>query len=467
MPNFASAITVSLPTALLLMSLSGCNWVDSTGVQGATVAFSLRNAEPVAISEGVALTAALNGEGAQLKNWSWQIDGADVRNRCAAFDGFDETLAAMSLPEACSDTSACMVAIDETSSDTDATRFTLQMPSLRAPVALSYRLQATRDDGALVERQQLLCGLAINEAPEALDDSYLLRPGEALTVMSGSSNSLLANDSDDDDVRNTALTVDSIISQPAHAAQFSVDSLGGFLYEPVGNLPVGANGYAEDSFVYSLTDGIHQVTATANLRIVDDNQAPVQLQAVPDIQLTAVAATEAVQPIAQLLDLSVYFSDPDGDSLTYSVSSELLPVSGNITLSSDGQLRAEPELIDIGLYRLDIVVSDGIESISDVFLLSVAEPGGSLSNKEPTALDISNRIVRNQFRYDVSRFFSDPDGDELVFSAQGLPDDVEIDFDGVISGQASDDNRGSWLVRVYADDNRGGTVSDAFRLDIR
>lgn len=467
MPDFASTFKGTLPTVLLILTLSGCNWVDSTGRQGATVDVSLRNAEPVALSESVAVSAPLVGEGADLKNWSWQVDDSDLRSQCAVFDGFDESLSSASLVDACSDPSACQFAIDETSSDSDATRFTLQLPSLRAPVALNYRLQAIRDDGALVERQQLICGLAINEAPEAADDDYLVRPGTVLVVDAGSEISLLANDSDDNDIRNAALRINSIITQPSHAAQFSFDDRGGFLYEPDATKTVDAGDSIEDSFVYSLTDGLHAVRATATVRIVASNVDPIQRQAVPDLQVTAVAGIEAVNQEAQVFDLSTYFSDPDGDSLYYTLSSERLPASGTISISTNGQLRAEPTLLDIGRYQLEIVVSDGIASITDDFLLTVLEPWPSEDNSDPVAQDISNRIVSNTFQYDVSRFFSDPDDDELTFTALGLPDSVEIDTDGIISGQAGSNNRGSWLIRVSANDNRGGIVSDAFRLDIR
>ncbi|MGQ7843153.1 Ig-like domain-containing protein [Granulosicoccus sp. 3-233] len=467
MNHYASAITGRLPLVLLLFSLAGCDWVDSTGVQGATVTASLRNGEALPLTENVPLTAPLAGEGAELTGWRWEIDGTDVQGRCNAFNGFDEQLAVDSLNDACSDRNNCSFAIDETSSEDSATSFTLQLPSLRAPVALSYRLLANRSDGTVLERQQLFCGLSINEAPSADDDNYLAIPGEVLVVAADAGNSLLANDKDDDDVRNSALTVSGIITQPAHAAQFSFDPDGGFLYEPRSDIPLDARGFAEDRFVYSVTDGLHQVTGTAVLRVAADNEAPVRLQAVPDTSLTVTAGIETSSPEAQLLDLSIYFSDPDGDTLTFFIPAEQLPASGNITLSPAGLLRAEPNLTDIGRYRIELLVSDGLESISDAFLLSVVEPDADPDNTAPRVSDISNRIVRKKFKYDIRRFFSDPDGDTLEFSAEGLPDDVEISTKGVISGESGRSNQGRWLVRVNASDGKGGTVSDAFQLDIR
>ncbi len=51
MHNPARTRTYQLLAALLLMNVSACGWVDSTGVQGTTVAVALRNAQPVAIIE--------------------------------------------------------------------------------------------------------------------------------------------------------------------------------------------------------------------------------------------------------------------------------------------------------------------------------------------------------------------------------------------------------------------------------
>ncbi len=144
-----------------------------------------------------------------------------------------------------------------------------------------------------------------------------------------------------------------------------------------------------------------------------------------------------------------------------------MPVSGNVTLSSEGQLRTQVSLDDIGSYRLEIEASDGLDTVSDTFTLRVVESWRSTRNHTPDVTDIRNQVVRNRFSYNVSDFFSDIDDDELSFSATGMPEDVFISTSGVISGQASVDNRGKWVIRVTADDGNGGTVSDGFQLQIK
>ena len=465
MHNPARTRTYQLLTALLFMNVSACGWVDSTGVQGTTVAVALRNAQPVAILEGTSLTAPLAGAGADLRNWRWQLDESDVRNDCASISGFDEQLAATSLADACSESGECSVLMEESGDEYNTTVFTLTMPMLRSPVALNYRLSATRDDDAIVEREQLLCGLSVNEAPVAIDDTYLAPLDELLIINPSDSNSLLANDYDDDDIRNTELIVTGIMREPAYASQFSFDAMGGFIYAASTVAPVNSDGYAEDSFVYSITDGLHVTQATAFIRIGSGNTAPAQTQQIPDLTINAAFAFST--PESLQFDLSQYFIDADGDSLHFSVATYQLPASGNVTLSSDGQLHTRLSIDDIGTYRLEIEASDGLDTVSDTFTLRIVEPVQSTPNNTPDVTDIRNQTVKNSFSYNVSEYFSDKDSDELSFSATGLPEDVFISTRGVISGQASKDNRGKWNVRVTADDGNGGTVSDVFQLKIK
>ncbi len=465
MYNPARPCTKRLLAALLLMNVSACGWVDSTGVQGTTVAVALRNAQPVAIVEGTSLTAPLAGEGADLRNWRWELDESDVRSRCTGISGFEEQLAATSLAGACSETGECRVFMEESSDENNTTVFTLSMPALRSPVALNYRLNATRDDGAVVEREQLLCGLSVNEAPVASDNSYLAQLDELLVISPSDSNNLLSNDLDDDDIRNTALSVTGITRKPAYASQFSFDDKGGFIYAVSAMAPVNSNGYAEDSFVYSITDGLHVTQATAFIRIGSGNTAPTQTQSIPDLSINA--ATAFSTPEILQFDLATYFIDADGDSLHFTIATDQMPVSGNVTLSSEGQLRTQVSLDDIGSYRLEIEASDGLDTVSDTFTLRVVESWRSTRNHTPDVTDIRNQAVRNRFSYNVSDFFSDIDDDELSFSATGMPEDVFISTSGVISGQASVDNRGKWVIRVTADDGNGGTVSDGFQLQIK
>lgn len=463
--NFTRAIAIVWSTSLLV----ACGWVDSTGVQGTTggsVGASdagLRNAQPVGILEEVAQTANLVGEGSNLTNWTWTILDSDSGNRCQSISGFDTNLSASTLDAACSAGSDCTVAIDESSGD-QGTQFTLRMPKLRAPVALSYQLSTTRDDGAQVIRQQYLCGLSINEAPTANNDQFTVSRGIARVVSAEDPDNLLANDNDDDDVRNQPLqVVTTAVQAPQHASRFSLGSDGSFIYQAAEDAPLNNNGTYEDSFIYAVTDGLHTVNATAFINIVDNNSAPRQLRPVPD--LTFQVSDAPLSSAIERLDLTRYFTDPDNDKLTYSAMEGSLPANKHIAVSPDGVLSVLPREGDIGQWHVFMEVSDGLRSIADDFIVTIDE-AHQQPNRRPIAEDINNRIVQNTFSYDVSEFFSDPDGDALTFRARGLPANVSISADGVISGTANGRNRGTWFVLISAADGAGLATTDGFLLII-
>jgi len=291
MNNHSKKAVQLLIVSASTVTLGACGWVDSAGSQGGTLtvetpvinAGALRNAQPLPISEDTAVSVSLAGEGSQLRNWIWTENNSSSTNRCDSINGFDRNHAETTLENACTDAESCSILVEEFASD-NTTDFTLTMPQLRAPVAISYNISAVRDDGAIVTRQQTLCGISINEAPVAVDDDYVIRRQSAKIVMSTDSDNLLNNDYDDDDVRNSSLRVITTpIRAPQFASEFSLGNDGGFVYQPATNLPINSAGITEDSFVYQMTDGIHTVEATANIKITGNNESPVEIRQIPDL----------------------------------------------------------------------------------------------------------------------------------------------------------------------------------------
>jgi len=186
-----------------------------------------------------------------------------------------------------------------------------------------------------------------------------------------------------------------------------------------------------DSVGITVTDGVFDVESEITIRLVNFNTGPSIASRIPDFVVT-VADDEG---IAIDLDLSPYFSDIDDDPLQFR-----------------------------GSDSIRVFATDGLEEVRDTFRLTVKDERPA--NNAPEVDDIDNRDVSGSFVYDVSVFFSDPDGDTLSFSAAYLPDDVRLSNDGVITGVATDRNRGNRFIEIEATDNRGGSVSDGFRLSI-
>ena len=451
-----------------LCTLSACGWVDSTGAQTLEIVSTegLRNAQPLTITENTAVTAQLLGEGSNLQNWIWTAENKNEIDRCAGIDGFDTNFAVSSLAEACASQADCSIGISESVSMGN-TQFSVTMPTLQAPVAISYDVSTTREDGATVSRQQLLCGVSVNEAPQALDDSYVGRHASVLVVNASDADNLLSNDVDDVDFRNSPLQVITTpVREPLYASQFSLDSNGGFTYEVSQNAPVNSSGITEDSFAYAITDGIHTVSANVIVKIIGTNEAPEQLQQIPDLLFTAADGVSDAH--IRQLDLSVNFRDPDGDKLFFQ--SDDIDSTFGLTLSTQGILVADASILDVNQWRATIQVSDGVENISSSFVVTIRLPDAikhTGGNAIPTVTDIRNSSFTDTVNYDVSPFFTDIDkDDQLTFTARGLPAGIQIRADGVIEGDVDASNRGRVFVRVTAEDGYGGSVTDGFNLTL-
>ena len=277
-----------------------------------------------------------------------------------------------SLYEACTSQTDCSILINE-SDYMSSTQFTITMPELKSPLAMSYSITTTGNDEAIITRQQLLCGVSINEAPQAVDDNYSVQRNSALIVDAGDYNNLLSNDLDDTDFRNTKLQiVGAPVSEPLYAASFNLDAHGGFIYQALTEAPVNSSGDVEDSFAYATTDGIHTVTAQVFITTFDANEAPERLQQIPDLVFSATDGLSDSH--VRQVDLSQYYWDPDGDSLTFQ-SNDFESTDG-LTLSTKGILTAQglPNGVQI---RADGVIEGTVDASNQgrSFVKVTAEDG--------------------------------------------------------------------------------------------
>lgn len=452
----------------LAVILSGCGWVDSTGRQAnsnqANVDPSLivvNAGESIAVNEKTTSTMVFSGVDNTTSGWSWQLlEGQGNIDACVSYNGFQRNIATNSLAQSCSESNSCTLQIEEQLNN-GITQFDINTPALRAPAALQLLFKSTSTSGADIERRQTLCAISINESPDANEDRYSVMRGGLLQVSGSSDEGLLANDSDDIDVRNQPLRVDPTpVRPPRHAQVFSIESDGGFIYEPTSTAPLSTNGSISDSFTYSVTDGTHISLATVSIKVTEFNSAPFLVTDIPSIEIEVNDS-----PIDEHLYLTDYFLDGEDDELMFKVLNDSLPVSGTLQLGSNGVLAGTPTAEASGMYEVRVTADDGIEESDARFLLSIVRNGER--NRNPSVTDIENTTVRDSFAYDVSEFFFDADGDNLYYTAINLPPGVSISSTGVIAGTADASNRGNWLIRVTVNDGNGGEIDDGFRLRIR
>jgi hypothetical protein len=106
-------------------------------------------------------------------------------------------------------------------------------------------------------------------------------------------------------------------------------------------------------------------------------------------------------------------SDPDGDELTYTASG--LPPTATLHRSL-GALTWTPGFADAGDYAVELTVSDGVLSAQALFELTVRNV-----NRPPEVTVAAVHHVKAGGTLVFTATGSDPDGDELTFTAAPLP----------------------------------------------
>ena len=110
------------------------------------------------------------------------------------------------------------------------------------------------------------------------------------------------------------------------------------------------------------------------------------------------------------MDVSEYFDDPDGDALSYSVANSDATV---VSASVAGGVVALTAVTQ-GVSTVTVTASDpdGLSAEQDIAV--------TVPNRTPIALDtIPSRtlLAGNTLEFDLARYFADPDGDALTFTA--------------------------------------------------
>jgi len=374
------AYNVSMKIKYLLVLTPVCMLVACEGGDGDEV-YTRPNSTPVvqiSIADGLRtivtsmeeqseldLIVSASDTDGEVSRYQWQPEPVEqgALDQCAGVANFDIELAVDSLESACTQLANCAVTFEQQAlvsgsnspgaaiNDTDII-FRVQSPELRAPVGVTYQLDTVDNDNGISSQQSTFCLIAINEAPEAVDDEFTVLEGQVLTVSSESSPvNLLTNDVQDDHISNTVLRVlPEPVQAPIYPTSFLLDSEGGFIYA-ASLIADQTTERVVDTFIYSITDGTHISNATVTVNVISINDPPELLQLIPSHEIVVGVEFE--------IDLSVYFADPEGSTLSFSISAVNLPASGTLSLSATGVLSGTAELIDVGTYTIEVLVSDG------------------------------------------------------------------------------------------------------------
>ena len=260
-------------------------------------------------------------------------------------------------------------------------------------VTFTYHITAGGDSSNIAQ-VSLVVG-AVNDAPVAVDDSYVMNEDTTLNVAAPG---VLDNDTDEE---NDPLT--AVLGSDVTDGTLTLNDDGSFDYTP----PQDWFGVA--TFTYRANDGLFDSnTAVVTITVTNINDAPV---AVADSYTT----TEDVTLIVSAPGLLLNDSDADSDGLTAILDTDV--VNGVLSLNNDGSFNYTPDANFCGGDSFTYHVNDGqVDSNTVTVTLHV-----TCVNDAPTAVDDSYTVDQDTADnvLDVLTNDSDPDGDSLSLVSVG------------------------------------------------
>ena len=197
-----------------------------------------------------------------------------------------------------------------------------------------------------------------NDPLVANNDTYFAVEETTLTVPAPG---IKGNDSSEDTALS-AVTI-QLVAGPANGILQSLDLLtGAFSYK------ANTNFFGQDKFTYKLTHGTGvSNTATVLINVANVNDAPALSVPLPDM----------ANPVGNFFSFTILgntFTDPDGDSLTYSATlADGSPLPSWLTFNPTTRtFSGTPLAANVGVIQIRVTATDpSLQAISDVFQISV------------------------------------------------------------------------------------------------
>ncbi|MCW7541970.1 tandem-95 repeat protein [Aquabacterium sp. A7-Y] len=167
---------------------------------------------------------------------------------------------------------------------------------------------------------------------------------------------------------------------------------------------------------------------------------------------------------------AVSATDPDGDALSYAI--DTAPTNGTVVVDANGSYTYTPNANFNGSDSFTVVVTDA-QGATDTITVSVTVNAVNDNPVVVGSLDNETRSDGATVSIPTSAVFRDADittnGDQLTFSATGLPAGLSIDpSTGLISGTLPNDasRPAAYTIEVTATDSKGAKVSSSFGLSV-
>jgi photosystem II stability/assembly factor-like uncharacterized protein len=257
------------------------------------------------------------------------------------------------------------------------------------------------------------------------------------------------------------------------SVSFTVTAGGGKLTRSVKLDPQGKTAISVDTS----SNGIASAELILGMSKVD-NVVEVRSGEVGPVKFTALVQNTppVLAPIGDkyveegtILKFPVSATDPDpGDTLTFSTSA--LPANATFDAST-GFFTFKPDGNQAAVYSITFSVSDGYAADSETIAITVED-----ANQPPVLNPIANQTVDEMATLAFNISASDPDGDNLTFSATGMPSGSVLEHqqgssqatfkwtpgpDEVILGGSKD-----FHVTFFVSDNQSGTDSQEVTITV-
>lgn len=262
------------------------------------------------------------------------------------------------------------------------------------------------------------------------------------------------------------VTVDGVLSDGVLDLKTTIDGTQSFALDHLEGIDAVATGYA--GFVNGRPAGASFAQANGQFLLTSiPAGAAVRIQPSQPPSIDRVGDQAVLE--GEALQIQATASDPDGQPLTFSMTSTPpLPMGATIDLAT-GFFRWTPGFTVAGRdapasFQVTLSASDGFLSATTTFTLTVTNV-----NRAPVLLPAGDRSVTQGETLNQAMVASDPDGDELSWSLdiQPLPPELPtIDSAGVLTWSPSADvPPGRYLVSVRVSDGLD-TVADGLMVDV-